>query len=339
MTVLPQLIQLNPAELLADPENVRTSADDPDLSGLAQSLAEYGVLQPLGVRRRNGHYQVVFGDRRRRAAVLAGLKHVPCIEVEGGEDLLVRQVIENVQRRQLNPIEQAEAFARLRKHAERAGARGDAEAIVARQVGLSTATVRRYLALRELAPGVRDRLRDDELSVTQAQHLRPIADGDAQEALAGLAVERGLSARQVRIAATALTNRPGLAPLAAADLAERGEAPPAAVATSKREAPPKLASRPKAEEAEDEDYWAGEPEEDDPEFAPPAPIATADGNRVYRIRTIDSFCDEVARLARAVQDGDLTRAANDDPASPLKLGLAAKQLDFIRRAIGETLRG
>src|SRR5207245_455104 len=161
VTVLPQLIQLNPAELLADPENVRTSADDPDLSGLAQSLAEYGVLQPLGVRRRNGHYQVVFGDRRRRPAALAGLKQLPCTA---------------------------------------------AEAIVARQVGLSTATVHRYLALRELAPGVRDRLRDDELSVTQAQHLRPIADGDAQEALAGLAVERGLSARQVRIAATALTN-------------------------------------------------------------------------------------------------------------------------------------
>jgi ParB family chromosome partitioning protein len=332
------LIQLDPADLLADPENVRASADDPDLSGLAQSLAEYGVLQPLGVRRRNGHYQVVFGDRRRRAAVLAGLKAVPCIEVDGGEDLLVHQVIENVQRRQLNPIEQAEVFARLRKQAERAGAKGDAEAFVARQVGLSTATVRRYLALRELAPGVRDRLRDDELSVTQAQHLRQVPDGDAQEALAGLAIERGLSARQLRIAATALTNRPGLAPLAAVELAERDEAPPAPVATVKREASPKLPARPKAEDAEEVDYWADEPEDDDSEFAPP-PIATADGNRVFRIRTIDSFCDEVARLARAVQEGDLTRAANEDPASPLKLGLAAKQLDFIRRAIAETLRG
>lgn len=336
---LPTLLELDPRELKGDDANVRLSPDDPDLQGLAQTLRAVGVLQPLGVRRENGGYRVVFGNRRRAAAILAGLPTVPCLDLgpapEG--DLLLRQVLENVQRRDLNDLEKAEAFARLRQQLAAEGVpESDRDERVGQIVGLSPRTVRRYLRLRDLAPGARQLLAAGDLGVTAAQHLAAIAEPERQDELARLAVEQDLSAAQVARAAAFLARNRTLAPAAAVRAALRGEAPPDPVARAAERnspAPAQAAQEPEA------DFWAEEPgeEEDEPAVGAAEPL-TADGHRTFRIRSCDAFADEVARLARCLQEGDLAKAADADPAAPLKLRLATRQLGFVARGLDRLLR-
>ena len=105
-----QLLYLDPRQLEADPEGVR---EDPgDVAGLAATIAERGLLQPLGVvAAGGGRYRVVYGGRRRAAAIQLGLERVPCIVLDADDpDLLLRQLIENVQRQDLNDVEQARAY-------------------------------------------------------------------------------------------------------------------------------------------------------------------------------------------------------------------------------------
>src|SRR3990172_8860813 len=90
------LIWIDPRLLIEERPNVRREADDEGLEGLAATIREHGILQPLGVRRVNGHHALVYGSRRRRAAILAGLEAVPCVEVAGGaSDPLALQLLEN----------------------------------------------------------------------------------------------------------------------------------------------------------------------------------------------------------------------------------------------------
>jgi hypothetical protein len=87
---------LDPRSLVEDAANVRRESDDADLAGLAATIREYGVLQPLGVRRVDGRHVLVYGSRRRRAAVLAGLSVVPCVEVipaGSTDDQVVQKVL------------------------------------------------------------------------------------------------------------------------------------------------------------------------------------------------------------------------------------------------------
>lgn len=296
------------------------------------------MLQPLGVTPDNGSYRVVYGSRRRAAAILAGLPEVPCVLVDGPpEDRLVRQLVENLQRRDLNDMDKAEGLARLRRDcARRAPGAGDRELdeAVGRTVGLSVSTVRRYLGLRELAARVRDLIAEGELSVTQAQHLAAVADPARQEEVARLAVERGLSAAAIARACKAAAARPGLPVAEAIDLGEgTGELPEAAPAKAAVQRVPRA---PRVETAEsDADLWdePSESEDDEDEGPLAARVESADGHRVFRIRSVAVFCDEVDRLARALSDGDLDRAAEDDPAAPLKLRLASRQLDHTARLL------
>lgn len=339
MSSAPTLLHLDPREILPDPENVRQGEPD-QLDGLAASIRAYGVLQPLGIRRENGHYRLVFGSRRRAAAIAAGLAAVPCLLLpsDGPERALVRQLAENLQRRELNPIEQAEGLARLRRliARERPGASDrELDQALADEVGLSAATVRRYLGLRELAPAVRDLLASGQLNATQAQHLRAIADPARQEALARLAAERDLSAAQVARAVKAAVNRANLAVEEAVALAERGDPLPDRAAPAERtpvHLPP--APRPEAEDAEEERAADEAAASDEPDLREPT---TRDGSRIFRIRSVGSFCDEVDRIARALQEGDLLKALADDPAAPIKLRLALRQAEFVRRALHDLL--
>jgi ParB family chromosome partitioning protein len=338
---MPQsLLSLNPRQIAADPDNVRREAAD--IEPLAASLREHGVLQPLGVARENGGYRVVYGSRRRAAAIMAELPEVPCVLVDAEpEDRLVRQLVENLQRQDLNGIDQAEGLARLRRDlAKRTPGMGERELDEAtgKVVGLSATTVRRYLSLRNLAPGVRDLIADGLLTVTQAQHLNSIADPDRQEALAQLAVERGLSAANLARACKAALNRPNLAVDEAIDLGESNAELPEA--PKQKAAAEKIARAPKVDaEDDDSDLFDDPPgarDEDDDQ--PLAAIAeTADGHRVFRIRTVAAFCDEVDRLARAIVEGDLDRAAGDDPAAPLKLRLASRQLEHTAKLLTQLL--
>jgi ParB family chromosome partitioning protein len=331
------LLALDPRRIAPDPDNVRR--EEADLRPLAGSLLEHGVLQPLGVARENGGYRVVYGSRRRAAAILAGLPEVPCVLVEAPpEDRLVRQLVENLQRRDLNDIDQAEGLARLRRDlARRDPDLGERELDEAagRVVGLSASTVRRYLGLRNLAPAVRDLIADGQLGVTQAQHLNAIGDPIRQEALARLAVERGLSAAAIARACKAAVNRPNLPLVEAIDLAESGaEVPDAPKEKVKAE---RIARAPKAEADDDADLWEDQPAADDDDGPVAAVAETRDGHRVFRIRTVAAFCDEVDRLARSLAEGDIDRAAEDDPAAPLKLRLAGRQLEHVSKQLTQLM--
>ena len=207
-------------------------------------------------------------------------------------------------------------------------------------MGLSTTTVRRYLGLRDLAPGVRDLISEGQLTVTQAQHLGSVGDPDRQVALAQLAVERDLSAAALARICRAAQARPGLPVAEAVALGERDEVPEPTV-TPKADGPARLPRAPRAE-ADDADLWdAADEAVDEPEDAPPrAPSGplTADGNRRFRIRTVSAFCDEVDRLARCLQEGDLAQAIGQESDAEVRLRLAARQVDYVQRELTTLLR-
>jgi ParB family transcriptional regulator, chromosome partitioning protein len=339
------LLWLDPKALHADAENVRR--DTGDVNGMAQTMQRFGVLQPLGVRRDGKGFTIIYGNRRREAALLAGLQEVPCLLVEDGDgDGAVRQLLENVQRQQLNDLDQARAFKRLLDDARRQQPEaGDGTLYdhVGRLVGLSQATVQRYLSLLELAPGVQSALADGSLSVTHAQHLRAVKDASKQEEIAAYAIREHLSAAQLSRLCSVLARQPQLTPEAAAEAAQSklalGSLP---VATPP--VPAKLPPRPSREEDDaGDDYFTPEEqatgEDAGAEAAPSgngrAARNTADGNRVFRIRSVASFCDEVDRLTRCLQDGDLMRVAREDEEAPVRLRLALKQLQFAGRALQE----
>ena len=328
------ILWLNPRDLVEDPENVRH--DTPDLDGLADSIRQYGVLQPLGVMRAADKYHVVYGTRRRRASVMAEVDAVPCIELAG--DRLVCQLLENLQRAELNDMEKAEGFARLKERlalGNRELSETKLDELTARTLGVSASTVRRYLRLRELPTGLRALLRGGELTVTQAQHLFAVEDAAKQEEIGRTAADRGLSAATISRACGLLAARPNLPVPEAIAAAERGETAayqaPAVEATAAKAAP-----RPKAEEGVDEDreLWGDEAVPDDPLDEQPA---TADGNRVFKIHTVDGFCDEVARLSRCLSEGDLARALQKEPKGKVKLDLARRQIQYVFTALDELL--
>jgi ParB family chromosome partitioning protein len=382
-----------------DAENVRREAGD--LQSLAASLRQYGVLQPLGVIPLEdsspagaGRYRVVYGNRRRAAAILAGLPAVPCLPLpqQDGPDPLVAQLLENMQRRDLNDMEKAEGLARLRRFLAAGsdadlrdrgqpgsesgpdptgGAGGSSlDERLGALVGLAPRTVRRYLALRSLPPAVRDLLAEERLTVTQAQHLHQLPSPAQQEQVGARAAAEEWTAALVSRVCAALIRSPGSTldeALRAAgggweEIERLGPAPRPEGGPPQVSQPARLRPAPQAPAAGEGDsdeagLWledatgAPTPEalgEPDP-FAGPAPSPgargapgaaapglepeTRDGHRVFRIRTLSAFCDEVDRLARCLQDGDLARAVGDDPAAPTRLRLAAKQLAFTLRGI------
>lgn len=344
------ILWLDPRTLIEDPENVRH--DTPDLEGLADSIKEHGVLQPLGVTRHAERFHVVYGTRRRRAAVIAGLEQVPCVELSG--DRLICQLLENLQRAELNDMEKAEGFARLKEQLStrnRELSETRLDELTAKTLGVSASTVRRYLRLRELPTGVRALLRTGELNVTQAQHLFALSDGPKQEELARTAAEKGISAAALSRACGLIAARPGLAVSEALAAADRGETAPAAHAAPPVATPLRPAPRPTTAPTVDEDreLWGDEAvTDDDLERAAREArramvggafddVATADGHRVFKIHTVDAFCDEVGRLARCVSDGDLTRAIAKDPKAAMKLDLARRQVQFVLGALQDAV--
>ena len=332
-----EMLWLDPRSLDEEPGGIRRAADDADLNGLAATIKAYGVLQPLGVRRIDGRYALVYGSRRRRAAIHAGLGAVPCVEVEAAEgDSLALQLLENVQRRDLGDLEKAEGFAALRRSlaAERPGLRGSSlDELTAQTLGLSSRTVQRYLALLELPEDVRRLISAGELTVTQAQHLHVVEDPEKQAELAHSAAERGLSAATISKACGALSRQPNLPVEAAVAAAVRGDEPAASRVEPRRAEPTRLARAPSASQPGDSeaDLW---PEDSAAAEEDSLPVpSTADGHRVFRIHSVDAFCDEVGRLARALQEGDLARAAEADAAAATKLKLARRQADFVAREL------
>ena len=222
-----RLLYLNPRDLQPSRRNVRS--DPGDLAGLAETIREHGVLQPLGVTREDGGYRIVYGNRRRDAAIVVGLDRVPCVEVGEVSDaqVLVQQVLENLQRLDLNDLDKARAFGAILERLVQEGAsQGEALDTLARTLGLSVRQIQRYTRLSLLAPEVQALLAEGELGVTHGQHLVGLEPPSRQAEVARLAVEEGLSAAELARLAAALAHNANIAPQAALEALRRGERVP-----------------------------------------------------------------------------------------------------------------
>jgi ParB family chromosome partitioning protein len=177
--------------LTPNPRQPRTSIDEGTLEELAQSIRSNGVIQPILVRPSGGRYEIVAGERRWRAAQRAGLLKVP-VTIREIDDASLLQValIENIQREDLNPIEEAQAYRRLVDELKLS------QESIAGAVGKDRATVANYVRLLRLPAEVRNDLASNALSMGHARALLGLADEAAQRRLAREVVSRQLSVRE-----------------------------------------------------------------------------------------------------------------------------------------------
>jgi len=162
------------------------------LAELAASIREHGIVQPIVVTSRGDQLEIIAGERRWRAAMLAGLERVPVFvrDRPSDADLLEMSLVENLQREDLNPLEAAEAYFRLKDEFRLT------QEQVAERVGKDRATVANALRLLKLPARVREKVREGSLSAGHAKALLGLATADEQEALAEEIERRALSVRQ-----------------------------------------------------------------------------------------------------------------------------------------------
>ncbi|MBN2497688.1 MAG: ParB/RepB/Spo0J family partition protein [Deltaproteobacteria bacterium] len=168
----------------------RQSFDEAKLRELTESVRSQGVIQPLVVRADGGRYQIVAGERRWRAARLAGLKTVPVVVKDLGESQMIEiALIENIQREDLNPLEEAEAYRQL------VDEYGLTQEQLAKRVGRQRSTVANALRLLKLPEDVQNYLLTGELSMGHARALLGLENSSAQKAMARKVVRGQLSVR------------------------------------------------------------------------------------------------------------------------------------------------
>ena len=162
------------------------------LESLAASIREQGIVQPIVVVPRGDKFEIVAGERRWRAAAKAGLTRVPVVirERRSDKEMLELSLVENLQREDLNPLEAAAAYARLKEEFHLT------QEDVARRVGKDRATVANALRLLKLPSSVREKIRDGSLSAGHARALAALVSADDQERLADEILRRALSVRQ-----------------------------------------------------------------------------------------------------------------------------------------------
>lgn len=177
------------------------------LRELADSIRERGVLQPLIVRAHGEYFELIAGERRWRAAQLLGLSEVPVI-VRDADDRTVLELslIENLQRENLNPIEEAQGYAQL------IGLFNLTQEDVAARVGKSRAVIANALRLLKLAPEIQNYIRDGRLSVGHAKVILGLPDEKQQVLLARRVIKEALSVRQTERIVARIQLRHGLRP-------------------------------------------------------------------------------------------------------------------------------
>ncbi|PYQ09664.1 MAG: hypothetical protein DMF83_02570 [Acidobacteria bacterium] len=185
-------LHVSPDRLEANPFQPRTVMEPARLEELAASIRESGMIQPLLVRRAGGHYQIIAGERRWRAAQRLGLATVPVVIRDVPDDrLLELALVENIQREELSPLEEAQAFQRL--HDEFRLTQED----VARKVGRDRSTIANTVRLLRLPAEVREMIAGGRLDAGHGRALLALERTEDQLALAREAVRKGLSVREV----------------------------------------------------------------------------------------------------------------------------------------------
>lgn len=176
-----------------NPHQPREHFDPDALEELRNSIQAHGILQPIAVRpTSDGRYEIIAGERRWRAAQLAGLEAIPAVVRADvtSEQMLELALVENVQRKDLNPIERAQGYQNL---VEIGLTQGD----VAKKVGLNRTTIANHIRLLELAPKVREAVSKELITMGHARALLGVREPEAQWRLAERVVREDLSVRAV----------------------------------------------------------------------------------------------------------------------------------------------
>ena len=182
-------------------EQPRKNFDEDALLELAESIKQFGVLQPLLVQKKDDYYEIIAGERRWRAAKLAGLKEVPVIIKDFSDQEVVEiALIENIQRENLNPIEEAMAYKRLLKEFNLK------QDEVAERVSKSRTAVTNSMRLLKLNDRVQQMIIDDMISTGHARALLAIEDEEQQYMLANKIFDEKLSVRETEKLVKALKN-------------------------------------------------------------------------------------------------------------------------------------
>ena len=180
--------------IVPGPMQPRTNFDEAALESLAESIKTHGIVQPLLVRRQGEGFELIAGERRWRAAKIAGLTRVPVLVKDvADQNLLEIALIENIQREDLNPIEEAQAYKRLIENV------GLTQEALAMRVGRDRSYITNYLRLLKLPPDLQQLVIEGRLSTGHARTILGLTHADLQRRLARQVLEDGLSVRATEI--------------------------------------------------------------------------------------------------------------------------------------------
>ncbi|HBA64272.1 MAG TPA: chromosome partitioning protein ParB [Lachnospiraceae bacterium] len=195
-------VMLRISEVEPNRDQPRKKFDEDSLLELADSIRQFGILQPLLVQKRDGYYEIIAGERRWRAAKIAGLREVPVIIKDFTDQQIVEiSLIENIQREDLNPIEEAQAYKRLLTEFHLK------QDEVAERVSKSRTSVTNSMRLLKLDPRVQQMVVEDMITTGHARALLAISDGDLQYKIAMQVFDGKLSVRDVERLMKSMQNK------------------------------------------------------------------------------------------------------------------------------------
>jgi ParB family transcriptional regulator, chromosome partitioning protein len=199
------LLEIPVAAIAPNPRQPREEFNQESLEGLAASIREVGVLQPIVVRRDNGGYELVAGERRLRAAKLAELATIPAVIRETDDTESLREaLIENLHRDDLAPLEMAAAFQELLEELE------VSQDVLAERLGFSRAHIANTIRLLHLPAEIQRMLGEGRIQAGHARALLSLPDPEAQKAVGLRVAAEGLSVRQVEEMVRSYADRPAL---------------------------------------------------------------------------------------------------------------------------------
>ncbi len=179
-------------EIVPNPNQPRRRFSEEEIKELAESIKEFGVLQPIIVREKNGKYEIVAGERRWRAAKIAGLSRIPAVVKEvSDEEMMILSLVENLQREDLNPIERARAIKILKEEM------GLTDEEISKYLGKSRSTVTNILRILNLPLEVLDLVADGKISEGHARVLLRLNDKEEILNWARRIVEENLTVRDL----------------------------------------------------------------------------------------------------------------------------------------------
>jgi ParB family transcriptional regulator, chromosome partitioning protein len=195
--------ELDVEQLKPNPHQPRTKFDETSIDELAQSIKESGIVQPVLVVPEEGHYKIVVGERRWRAAQKAGLKKIPVlIRALSPEKQLEISIIENIHRENLNPIEIAMAYQRMTDEL------GYTQQDIAEKVGKDRTSITNYMRLLKLPKEIQDGVADGIISMGHARAVLALEEPDAQLAAFKQVVDKNLSVRSAEKLVNRMKERP-----------------------------------------------------------------------------------------------------------------------------------